>query len=189
MSHDLLIQRPTVKFRKWAPGLIFFKGHFWGLIFGGAYIRRGLSMEGNLRFKIDWASPIVGRKFTVFCFVLLCIWGQFPSTTHLEAYIWRGDLTKGFLRYEFVGLIHGGAYSVGCLWHSHGKNTVRLYPKLQSQPIGLPKIFIDYLFFQADQSDCTKSVSIFNRFASSEERWNQNVPCQICRPWDFPLVV
>ena len=79
--------------------------------------------------------------------------------------------------------------SVGCLWHSHGKNPVRLYPKLQSQPIGLRKIFIDYLFFQADQSDCTKSVSIFNRFASSEERWNQNVSCQICRAWVFPLVV
>ena len=33
-------------------------------------------MEGNLRFKIDWASLIVGRKFTIFalfCFVLLCI--------------------------------------------------------------------------------------------------------------------
>ena len=27
---------------------------------------RGLSMEGNLRFKIDWASLIVGRKLTVF---------------------------------------------------------------------------------------------------------------------------
>ena len=29
-------------------------------------------MEGNLRFKIDWASLIVGRKFTgfaLFCFV------------------------------------------------------------------------------------------------------------------------
>ena len=26
------------------------------------------------------------------------------------AYIWRGDLTEGFLRYEFEGLIHGGAY-------------------------------------------------------------------------------
>ena len=63
-----------------------------------------------------------------------------------------------------------GSHSVGCLWHSHGKNLVRLYPKLQSQPIGLPKIFIDYLFFQANQSDCTNSVSIFNRFASSEER-------------------
>ena len=79
--------------------------------------------------------------------------------------------------------------SVKCLWHSHSKNPVRLYPKLQSQPIGLPKIFIDYLFFQADQSDCTKSVSIFNRFASSEESRNQDVPCQICCPWVFPLVV
>ena len=28
-------------------------------------------MEGNLPFKIDWASLIVGRKFTVF-FVLFC---------------------------------------------------------------------------------------------------------------------
>ena len=73
-------------------------------------------------------------------------------------------------------------FSVGCLWHSHGKNPVRSYPKLQSQPIGLPKIFIDYLFLQADQSDCTKSVSIFNRYAFSEESRNQNAPCQICRP-------
>ena len=30
---------------------------------------------------------------------------------------------------------------MGCLWHSHGKNPVRLYPKLQRQPIGLRKIF------------------------------------------------
>ena len=27
-------------------------------------------MEGNLRFKIDWASPIVGRKFTVLALYL-----------------------------------------------------------------------------------------------------------------------
>ena len=27
------------------------------------------------------------------------------------AYIWRGDLTEGFLRYEFRGLIFGGAYT------------------------------------------------------------------------------
>ena len=26
------------------------------------------------------------------------------------AYIWRGDLTEGFLRYEFGRLIFGGAY-------------------------------------------------------------------------------
>ena len=44
---------------------------FMELIFGGAYIRRGLSTEGNLRFKIDWASHIVGSKFTVFAFFTL----------------------------------------------------------------------------------------------------------------------
>ena len=37
----------------------------------GAYIfqrpfLRGLSVEGNLRFTIDWASLIVGGKLTVF---------------------------------------------------------------------------------------------------------------------------
>ena len=36
---------------------------FEGFISGVAYIRRGLSTEGNLRFKIDWASLIVGSKF------------------------------------------------------------------------------------------------------------------------------
>ena len=34
-------------------GLYFSKSLFEGLIFGGAYIRRGLSTEGNLRFEID----------------------------------------------------------------------------------------------------------------------------------------
>ena len=50
----------------------------------------------------------MGRKFT---FVLLCIRGQIPSTSPPgEAYIRRGDLTEGFLRYDFGGLIHGGVY-------------------------------------------------------------------------------
>ena len=43
-------------------GLYFSKALFEGLIFGGAYIRRGLSTEGNLPFKIG----IVGSKFPVF---------------------------------------------------------------------------------------------------------------------------
>ena len=54
-------------------GLYFLKTLFEGLIFGGAYIRRGLSTEGNLRFKIDWASLIVGTKFTVFALYLRAI--------------------------------------------------------------------------------------------------------------------
>ena len=53
-------------------------------------------MEGNLRFKIDWASLIVGRKFTVFALFYFVFEGNFPSTSPQGAYIWRGDLTEGF---------------------------------------------------------------------------------------------
>ena len=69
---------------------------------------RGLSTEGNLRFEIDWASLIVGSKFTVFALFYFVFEGNFPSTSPRGAYIWRGDLTEGFLRYRFGGLIHGG---------------------------------------------------------------------------------
>ena len=62
-------------------GLCFSKALFEGLIFGGAYIQRGLSMEGNLHFKIDWASLIVGRKFTVFALFYFVFEGNFPSTS------------------------------------------------------------------------------------------------------------
>ena len=34
-------------------------------------------MEGNLRFKIDWASPIVARKFTVFVLFYFVFEGNF----------------------------------------------------------------------------------------------------------------
>ena len=67
-------------------------------------------MEENLHFKIDWASLIVGRKFTVFALFYFVFEGNFPSTSSQGGYIWRGDLTEGFLRYRFGGLIHGGAY-------------------------------------------------------------------------------
>ena len=67
-------------------------------------------MEGNLCFKINWASLIVGSKFTVFALFYFVFEGNFPSTSPRGAYIWRGNLTEGFLRYEFGGLIHGGAF-------------------------------------------------------------------------------
>ena len=70
-------------------------------------------MEGNLRFKIDWASLILGRKFTVFAFFYFVFEGKFPITSprggrgglYLE-----GRFNRGFLRYEFGGggLIRGG---------------------------------------------------------------------------------
>ena len=68
-------------------------------------------MEGNLRFKIDWASPIVGSKFTGFALFYFVFEGNFPSISPQGAYIWRGNLTEGFLRYRFGGLIFGGAYT------------------------------------------------------------------------------
>ena len=65
-------------------------------------------MEGNLRFKIDWASLILGRKFTVFALFYFVFEGNFQvqdaPPPRGGAYIWRGDLTEGFLRYEFGGL-------------------------------------------------------------------------------------
>ena len=46
----------TVKIPKISPGAYSFQRPF----------LRGLCTEGNLRFKIDWASLIFGKKFTVF---------------------------------------------------------------------------------------------------------------------------
>ena len=64
-----------------------------------------------MRLKIDWASLIAGSKFTVFALFYFVFEGNFPSTSPRGAYIWRGDLTEGFLRYRFGGLIFGGAYT------------------------------------------------------------------------------
>ena len=47
-------------------------------------------MEGNLRFKIDWASPIVGRKFTVLALFYFAFEGNFQVQAPGGAYIWRG---------------------------------------------------------------------------------------------------
>ena len=63
--------RKIPKISRWA---YIFKGPFEGLMFGETYIRRGLSMEGNLRFKIDWASLIVRwKEINCFYFVSICI--------------------------------------------------------------------------------------------------------------------
>ena len=66
-------------------GLYFSNALFEGIIFGGACIRRGLSTEGNLCFKIDWASLILGSEFTVFALFYFEFEGYFPSTSPWEA--------------------------------------------------------------------------------------------------------
>ena len=72
---------------------------------------RGLFLEGNLRFKIDWSSRIVGSKCTVLALFYFVFESNFASTSPRGAYIRRGDLTEGFLRYRFGGVIFGGAYT------------------------------------------------------------------------------
>ena len=66
-------------------------------------------MEGNLRFKIDWASLIVRRTFTIFALFYFVFEGNFPSTSprgggggglYLE-----GQFNGGFFALPVWGLI------------------------------------------------------------------------------------
>ena len=65
---------------------------------------------GKFALKIDWTNLILGRKFTVF----LCVTLYLRAISKYKVpggYIWRGNLTEGFLRYEFEGLMFEGAYT------------------------------------------------------------------------------
>ena len=59
-----------------------------------------------MRFKIDWASLIAERGFAVLALFYFVFEGNFQVQPP-AAYIWRGDLTEGFFRYDFGGLIFG----------------------------------------------------------------------------------
>ena len=62
-----------------------------------------------MRFKIDWASLIVGSKFTVFA-LFYFVWGQFSKYKPPGGLYLEGRFNRGFLCYRFGGLIFGGAY-------------------------------------------------------------------------------
>ena len=83
---------------------------FDGLIFGGSYIQRGLSVKGNLRFKIDWASFIVGRKFTLFALFYFVFEGNFQLQARGVWYL-EGLFNGGFFALRVWGLIFRGAYT------------------------------------------------------------------------------
>ena len=89
----------TVKFRKYAVGLIFFKGHFWGAYFWGLIYGAEICVSKSIG---------LGTKFTIFFLFFFCIWGQFPSRSPRWPYIWRGDFggahTRRDLFREFYGI-------------------------------------------------------------------------------------
>ena len=66
---------------------------------------RGLPKEGSLRFKIDWASLTVGRKFTVFALFYFVFEGNF------QVQALRGSLyLEGRFKGGFFALRTWGAY-------------------------------------------------------------------------------
>ena len=72
-------------------------------------------MEGNLRFKIDWASLIVGRKFTFFALFYFVFEGNCQVQAPGGGLYLEGCFNGGFFALRVWGawlerLIHGGAY-------------------------------------------------------------------------------
>ena len=51
------------------------------------------------------------RKFTIYALFCFVFEGKFQAQVPGGAYIQKGDLTEGFLRYDFGELIFGGAYT------------------------------------------------------------------------------
>ena len=52
----------------------------------------------------------MGRKFTIFALFYFVLEGKFQVQAPWGVYIRRGDLEESFFRYDFGGLIVGGAY-------------------------------------------------------------------------------
>ena len=69
-------------------------------------------MEGNLRFKIDWANLIVGSKFTVFALFYFVFAGNFPRTSPRGGLYLEGQFNGGVFR--VTGL--GGLYLEGLIF-------------------------------------------------------------------------
>ena len=86
-------------------GLYFSKAFIKGLIFGGAYVRREICVSKSIGLACS------GKEIYHFCFVLLCIPGQIPSTRPPGGLYSEGRFNGGFLRYDFEGLIRRGLFS------------------------------------------------------------------------------
>ena len=65
---------------------------------------------GKFAFQNRLSWLVVGRKLTIFALFCFVFGGKFQVQAPWRAYSRRGDLSEGFLRYDFGGLIHGGAY-------------------------------------------------------------------------------
>ena len=73
---------------------------------------RGLFLEARREICISRSIMVAcsGKEIYHVCFVLLCIRGQIPSTSPPGGLYSEGRFNECFLRYDFGGLIFGGAY-------------------------------------------------------------------------------
>ena len=78
--------------------------------------------------------------------------GNFQVQAPRGAYIWRGDLTGFFLRYEFGGLIFGGAYT----WS--GTYIFRLYLEKLTQLEKVSLTFSSDLWLRNDELTADKHI-------------------------------
>ena len=89
------VQIQYCKILKMSPGAYIFQKLF----------LRGLSMEGNLCFKIDSASLIVLEVNVPFLLCFLCVWGQFSKCKPPAGLYLEGRFNRGFF-----ALLVWGAY-------------------------------------------------------------------------------
>ena len=118
------------KIPKISPGAYIFQRPFLrglfleGLIFGGAYVQR----ENCISKSIGLACS--GKGIYHFCFVLLCILGQIPSTSPPGGLYSEGQFNGGF----FGVTILGGLYMEGLIFGilRYASNTCVMGPVLLS---------------------------------------------------------
>ena len=144
MHHSIFCQKVTIKYRK-TPEIslatYIFQRPFLrrlfleGLIFGGAYLWREICISKSIGLALYLE---VNLPF------LLCFTLYLRAIFQVQAArgLWRGNLTEGFLRYQFGGLINlfGGAYT----WTGFIQKIATIFQ-------GLRTTYWEYNF-----TDCTK---------------------------------
>ena len=81
-----------------------------GLIFVGAYVRREVCVSKSIGLAYSW------KEINRFCFVLLCIWGQFSKHKTPGGLYWEGRFHGGF----FVLRVWGSLYMEGLISEFYG---------------------------------------------------------------------
>ena len=113
---------------------IFQRLFFEGLIFGRACkYSEGFMYRGKFTFKNRLRQPYSWQEIYRFSLFYFVFEGNFQVQATWGAYIWRGDLTEDFLRYEFGGLIFGGAYTWTSLFSEfHGMLQIDQFSRPQN---------------------------------------------------------